>query len=98
MVANTPNYDPSAVVISGMALAIGGRKSSYFFECERTKAIYAYSQLMDSWFNIGDLPNPVANAAISTLSPTEFIVIGGLDENIDCISTVHKVTLQTTIP
>ena len=97
ILAKTPNYLPSAVVISGMVLAIGGcvRVSS---NVEYTKAIYAYSQSMDSWINIGDLPTPVAGAAISTLSPTEFIVIGGLDENDEKISTVHKVTLQTMIP
>ena len=94
VVANTPDYFPSTVVISGMVLAIGGADSSG----EPTKAIFAYSQSMDSWIYIGDLPTPVANAAISTLSPTEFFVIGGLDENDEIISTVYKVTLQTTIP
>ena len=95
VVANTPDYVPSTVVISGMVLAIGGRESSLY---EVTKAIYAYSQSMDSWIYIGDLPTPVENAAISTLSPTKFIVIGGADEDIESISTVYKVTLQTTIP
>ena len=94
VVANTPDYFPSAVAISGMVLAIGGADSS----SEPTKAIFAYSQSMDSWIYIGDLPTPVANAAISTLSPTEFIVIGGLDENDEIISTVYKVTVQTTVP
>ena len=97
VVANTPDYFPSAVVISGMVLAIGGRDSSDV-SSEPTKAIYAYSQSMDSWINIGDLPTPVANTAISTLSPTEFFVIGGWDENSEIISTVYKVTLQATIP
>ena len=94
VVANTPDYYPTAVVISGMVLAIGGRDSSD----EHTKAIYAYSQSMDSWIYIGDLPTLVEDAAITTLSPTEFIVIGGEDEKFQMISTVHKVTLQTTIP
>ena len=98
VVANTPDYGPSAVVMSGMVLAIGGTESSDIISTEPTKAVYVYSQSMDSWFHIGDLPTPVYNAAISSLSPTEFIIIGGCDENNKNISTVHKVTLQTTIP
>ena len=98
VLTNTPDYDPSVLVTSDMVLAIGGRDSSDISECERTEAIYAYSQLTDSWIYIGDLPTPVDGAAISTLSPTEFFVIGGWDESIQMISTVHKVTLQTTIP
>ena len=97
VVANTPGYYPSAVVISGMVLAIGGKDSSDGSN-EPTKAIYAYSQLMDSWIYIQDLPTQVDGAAISTLSPTKIIVIGGWDENFQTTSTVHKVTLQTTIP
>ena len=97
VVANTPDYDPSAVAMSDMVLAIGGLESSDP-SSERIKAVYAYSQSMDSWFHIGDLSTPVVGVAISSLSPTEFIVIGGWDENIDRISTVHKVTLQITIP
>ena len=97
VVANTPAYDPSAAVISGMVLAIGGTESSDI-SSEQIKAVYAYSQSMDSWFHIGDLPTPLDSAAISSLSPTEFIVIGGFDEKNKRISTVHKVTFQITIP
>ena len=80
-----------------MVLAIGGVQSSDP-SSEQTKSVYAYSPSMDSWFHIGDLPTTVYGATISSLSPTEFIVIGGLDENKKRISTVHKVTLQITIP
>ena len=93
VVANTPDYDPCAVVISGMVLAIGG----IGFSSEPTKAIYAYSQSMDSWIHIGDLPTPVVGAVISSLSPIEFIIIGANFENVYNISTVQKITLQITI-
>ena len=96
-VANTPAYRTSAVTVSGMVLAMGGVRSYDLSEYQPAKGIYAYSTSMNSWIQIGDLPAPVAGMAIAALSPTEFLVIGGMNEYNARLKTVYKGSLNITI-
>ena len=96
-VANTPAYCPSAVAVSDMVLAMGGFRCADLSEYRPVKGIYAYSTSMNSWIQIGVLPAPVACMAIAALSPTEFIVIGGANEDRTISKTVYKGNLNITI-
>ena len=96
-VANTPDYFPSTVTVSGMVLAMGGDRSYDLSEYQPVKGIYAYSTSMNSWIQIGDLPAPVACMAIAALSPIEFIVIGGVNEVKTRLNTAYKGSLNITI-
>ena len=91
--SNTPSYQPSPVTISDTLFAVIGKDS----ENKTTQKIYAYSSSMDSWLYIGDLPSPIAYAATVSLSPTECLVIGGLNNECERQSTVHKIKSATTI-
>ena len=92
-ISNTPSYRPSPVTISDTLFAVGGLDS----EREATQRIYAYSSSMDSWLYVGDLPSPIAYAATVSLSPTEFLMIGGDNNNGEEQSTVYKIRTATTI-
>ncbi len=72
-VASTPFCRLSAVTISDFLFAVGGEDS----EEVPTQIIHAYSCSMDSWLYVGDLPSLVADATTVSLSPTEYLVIGG---------------------
>ena len=96
-VANTPAYRTSAVTVSGMVLAMGGDRSYDLSEYQPVKGIYAYSTSMNSWIQIGDLQAPVTCMAVAALSPTEFVVIGGVNEYKTRLKTVHKGSLNITI-
>ena len=96
-VANTPAHRSFAVIVSGMVLAMGGVRSYDFSEYQPVKGIYAYSTSMNSWIQIGDLPAPVAGMAIAALSPTKFVVIGGLNEDRTISKTVYKGNFNITI-
>ncbi len=90
-ISNTPSYVPSPVTISDTLFVVGGLKS----EDEINRRVYAYSSSMDSWLYVDDLPSPVAHAATVSLSPTQCIVIGGLNNGRQ--STVYKIGITTTI-
>ncbi len=90
-ISNTPSYCPSPVTISDTLFAVGGVDS----EGEVTQRIYAYSSSMDSWLYVGDLPSPIASAATVSLSPTQCLMIGGLNNGKQ--STVYKIRTATTI-
>ena len=96
-VANTPAYYPSAVTVSGIVLAMGGVRSYDHSTYQPVTGIYAYSTSMNSWIQIGDLPAPVAGMAIAALSPTEFIVIGGVNEDNARLNISYKGSLNITI-
>ncbi len=89
-ISNTPSYRPSPVTISDTLFAVGGVDS----ERKATQRIYAYSSSMDSWLYVGDLPSPIAYAATVSLSPTECLMIGGLNnerkDNLPCIKLVSQ--------
>ena len=96
-VANTPAYHSFAVSVSDMVLAMGGVRSCNFSEYQPVKGIYAYSRSMNSWVQIGDLPAPVGATAVAALSPTEFVVIGGVNEDRTTSKTVYKGNLNITM-
>ncbi len=87
----TPIYRPAAAMMAGCLLAIGGSETSQG-EIDR-KEIYAYSPSTNSWIYIGDLPNPLRESSVNSLSPVEILVIGG-QRNEFRVSTVHKGTLN----
>ena len=78
---NTPSYCPALVTMLDITLAIGGVSSPYLYEDTPTQAIHAYSSSMSSWVYIGDLPSPIAYPATVSLSPTEFLIIGGREQD-----------------
>ncbi len=92
-ISNTPSHRPSPVTISDTLFAVGGLDS----KDEATQRIYAYSSSMDSWLYVGDLPSPIAHAVTVSLSPTECLVIGGWNKEIERQSTVYKINITTTI-
>ena len=92
-ISNTLSYWPSPVTISDTLFAVGGEDS----EGEATQRIYAYSSSMDSWLYVGDLPSPIAHAATVSLSRTECLMIGGLNDNFEKQSTVYRMTTTTAI-
>ncbi len=90
-ISNTPSYRPSPVTISDTLFAVGGLDS----KGKATQRIYAYSSSMDSWLYVDDLPSPIAHTATVSLSPTECLVIGGVNNGRH--STVYKISITTTI-
>ncbi len=91
-ISNTPSDRLSPVTISDTLFAVGGLDSG-----KATQRIYAYSSSMDSWLYVGDLPSPIASAATVSLSPSECLMIGGLDNERERQSTVHKISITATI-
>ena len=89
-ISNTPSYAPSPVTISDTLFAVCGGDSGW----GTTQRMYAYSSSMDSWLYVDDLPSPIAHAASVSLSPTECLLIGGLNKG-ERQSTVHKICITT---
>ena len=89
-IADTPTYDPTAAVLAGRILAMGGIERSE--GGSDMKEVYMYSPSAFSWIYISDLPAPRYRAAAAVLSSTEILVIGGLCG--DRVRTVYKGTLQ----
>ena len=87
---NTPTYRPAAAVLAGTLLAIGGKETSK--GGADMKEIYMYSPAANSWIYISDLPAPRAGIAVSILSSTEILVIGGWYEG--HVNTVYKGTIH----
>ena len=87
---NTPTYQPAAAVLAGKLLAIGGKEKSE--GGADMKKFYMYSPSTNSWIYISDLPAPRSFTAVTVLSTTEVLVIGGRDGI--KVNTVYKGTLQ----
>ena len=87
---NTPIRRPTAAVLAGNLLAIGGEETSE--GGAYIKEIYVYSPSTNSWIYISDLPVPRSTAAVAVLSSTEILVIGGWDGR--RVNTVYKGTLH----
>ena len=89
---NTPKYAPSAGVLTGNLLAIGGISASRpSVTSTVNKEVYVHSPSTSSWIYISDLPGPYYNAAVAAVSPTEILVIGGLiDSTGHAANTVYK--------
>ena len=88
----TPTYQPSAAVLAGNLLVVGGKETSEGGEDK--KEIHSYSVSTNSWIYIGDLPAPRYGAAVAVLSSPEieFLVIGGLCGQ--AMDTVYNGTLH----
>ena len=90
---NTPNYMPTAAVLAGSILAIGGRETS---EGEAAKKeVYMYSPSTKFWIYFSNLPAPRSGTAVAVLSSTRVLVIGGLNED-EIANTVYRGTLTCT--
>ena len=91
---DTPTYQPTAAVLAGQLLAVGGNGTEQIGNAFMKK-IYVYSPSTNSWIYISDLPTPQLAAAVAVLSPTEMLVTGGW-----CgvrVDTVCKGTLHLNV-
>ena len=91
LLPDTPIYRPVAAMMAGYLLAIGGSETSQG-GADR-KEIYAYSPSTNCWIYINDLPTPLREISINSLSPVEILIIGGQRNNCR-MSTVYKGTLN----
>ena len=92
--ANTPTYQPAAVMLAGNILAIGGRETSEGGADK--KEVYVFYPSTNSWIYISDLPEPRSFTAVAVLSSTEILVIGGRYDR-GRVNTVYKGTLSLTL-
>ena len=88
---DTPTFEPTAVVLAGHLLAVGGRETSS--GGADMKNVYTYSPSTNSWIYISDLPAPRSRTAVAVLSPSEILVIGGRCGD-GRVNTVYKGTLH----
>ena len=91
---NTPNYQPTAAVLAGNLLALGGRKTSEI-NATAKKEVYMYSPSANSWIYFSELPEPSSGNTVAVLSPTEILVIGGWCNG--RVNTVYKGTLNINV-
>ena len=84
---NTPTYRPTAAVLAGNLLTIGGRETSSGGPSK--KEVYMYSLSSNSWIHISDLPAPRSDTAAAVLSSAEILVIGGYYSPLS-VNTVYK--------
>ena len=93
---NTPTYMymPTAAVLAGKLLAIGGNETSKGGAPK--KEVYMYSPSTNSWIYISDLPAPRSFTTVAVLSSTKVLVIGGWDEG-EIVNTVYQGTLTCTM-
>ena len=94
---DTPAYNPTGTVLAGNLIAVGGFETAEANEgVVSKKEIYVYSPAANSWIYISDLPAPLRDAGVVSLSPNEILVIGG---KYDCNDTnsVYKGTLNLKI-
>ena len=86
---SSPTYQPAAV-FSGSLLAVGGWRAPE--DKVAQTSIHMYSTTTDSWVHLSDLPKPCAWTTCAALSATEFLVIGGRNEQ--NVRAVYKGTLK----
>ena len=89
-----PIYIPTAGVLAGNLIAIGGDKTISEGGA-KTKA-YVYSHSTDSWIFISDLPTQRSMTTVANLSSTEILVIGGKYSG-NNVKTVYKGTLSMRV-
>ena len=88
---STPTYQPTAAMLAGKLLAIGGKETAK--GGADMKEVYMYSPSTNSWIYFSDLPEPRSSAAVAVLSSTEILVIGGWSRNSSGryrVNTVYK--------
>ena len=85
---NTPTYQPSAAMLGGCLLAVGGTETP---KSDRTvkREVYTYSPSTNSWIYFSDLPAPRSTTAVANLSLNEVLVIGGWD-GVKRVTTVYS--------
>ena len=87
---DTPTYAPTATMLAGQLLTVGGMETSRGGTDK--KEVYMYSPSANSWIYISDLPAPRSGTAVAVLSSTEILVIGGWSDG--RLRTVYKGTLH----
>ena len=90
---NTPLYAPAAATFGTSLLAVGGTTTSRCFNPQVT--VDVYFPCTNTWIHISALPAPLVLAATAMLSPTELLVIGGLNKGYVRLNKVYKGLLQT---
>ena len=90
--SNTPTYEPSAAMLAGNLITIGGFGGSEAKSYK--KEVHMFFPSTKSWIYINDLPEPRSYTAVAVLSSTEILVIGGCCGGRNVNST-YKGTLQT---
>lgn len=76
---DTPDYRPASAMLAGYILAVGGSETSE--GGADSKAVYAYSPQTECWIHISNMPLPLCEISVNTLSPVEILVIGGQNNN-----------------
>lgn len=87
---STPRYVPTATVLTGRLLAIGGGNQPK--GGADMKEVYMYSDTAKYWMYVSDLPAPRSDTIVVALSATEILVIGGYND--EDVNTVYKGILQ----
>lgn len=75
--SNTPAYAPAVAVLAGSIFAVGGEDKPK--EGSAGKGVFVYSTSAESWIYVCNLPAPLAPITAVTLSPSEILVVGGLN-------------------
>ena len=90
---NTPTYRPTAAVLGGNLLVIGGTEMAKTAEGAKNvkQEVYTYSPSTNSWIYFSDLPEPRSVTAVAVLSSAEILVIGGWNDEV--VNTLYKGTL-----
>lgn len=86
---NIPYNRPVAVGLGGLLLAIGGWDKE-----TAADGVFAYSSATTSWVKIGNLPLSHRAGGAVTLPSREVMVVGGIHDEGDDLSTVLLVSLQ----
>lgn len=86
---NLPYNRPVAASLGGLLLAIGGWDKE-----TAADGVFAYSSTTTSWVKIGNLPLSHRAGGAVTLPSGEVMVVGGIHNERDGLSTVLLVSLQ----
>ena len=98
MLPNTPIYQPTAAVLAGTLLALGGQEISAGELEGDVKEVYIYSPSTNSWIYISDLPAPRSSTAVAILSKTELLMMGGWSGGANVqLQTVYMGTFTCTM-
>lgn len=81
-----PTNKTAITSLAGLLITLGGEENT----------IHVYSPSINSWINIGSLPELRLLTNVSALSPMEILMIGGFDGSKN-VSTVYKGTLQLSM-
>ena len=61
------------------------------------REMYVFSQNINSWIYMGDLPEPLSKSAVAVLSPVDILVIGGYGQDREKQNSVYKGTLTLKV-